>query len=679
MRTRNAVTVATLVVLFCVILLSTPVTAANKTVGTDDQVHALRFSKTVPNQLNYQGFLVNAADSSAITATLEMTFRLYDSETKGAELWSEIHPAVEVKGGLFQVLLGSLTSFPGGLFGGAPLWLQTEVGTEILSPRKPLVSVAYSQRAEQAYQATSANWATEAQHAIYADTADYTLSTGAWTVDGDNVYRETGRVGIGTTSPLTELDVDGSVNAATYYGDGSHLTNISGTTDNDWTIDGNNVYHELGNVGIGTASPSSKLDVSGTVNTDSLYEIGGTAVLSAAGSQNVFVGPGAGANNTGGWVTFVGANAGFNNQSNDNVFVGRRAGYLNTTGGSNTYLGQAAGNHNTEGSENTFLGSAAGYSNVSGHGNTCLGRHAGYSATGDSNVFIGYKAGFHETGSNNLYIANGPDTSDVLIYGDFSTGNVGIGVTSPTERLEVAGKLNLNSGLPGAGVAMFVNGAEALWYNDFYFSWGYGGSANYFADWVSIGTEIPGAPLTIEAVPGTDILFSSTGNNADIVAPIHLRMGTNNGHPVSLMTNNLYRMTVLGTGQVGIGTTSPVSLLEVENHSDSPDMRLDSAVGGAAYLRFSQDDDQKAFIRTNANGDLQLDTEASGLEAITILNSNANVGIGVTTPARTLHVGDAMRLEPTTAPSSPQKGDMYMDSSTNKLMVYDGTVWQACW
>jgi hypothetical protein len=263
-------------------------------------------------------------------------------------------------------------------------------------------------------------------------------------------------------------------------------------------------------------------------------------VLSAAGAQNIFVGLGAGANNTGGWLTFMGASAGFNNQGNDNVFVGRRAGYSNTTGGSNTFLGQAAGYDNIDGNENTFLGSAAGYKNTTGSGNTCLGRHAGYfNSVGDSNVFIGYKAGYHETGSNNLYIANGPDTSDVLIYGDFSTGNIGIGTVSPAQKLDVAGIINLNSGIPGAGVALLVNGEEAVWYNDFYFSWGYGGTANYFADWVGIGTSAP---------------------------------------------------------------------------------------------------------------------------------------------ARNLHVNDVMRLEPrASAPSSPSEGDMYMDSTTHKLMVYDGTTWQACW
>ena len=31
------------------------------------------------------------------------------------------------------------------------------------------------------------------------------------------------------------------------------------------------------------------------------------------------------------------------------------------------------------------------------------------------------------------------------------------------------------------------------------------------------------------------------------------------------------------------------------------------------------------------------------------------------------------------APANPTKGTVYMDDTTNKLMVYDGTTWQACW
>ena len=59
---------------------------------------------------------------------------------------------------------------------------------------------------------------------------------------------------------------------------------------------------------------------------------------------------------------------------------------------------------------------------------------------------------------------------------------------------------------------------------------------------------------------------------------------------------------------------------------------------------------------------------------------NGNVGIGTDTPARKLHVSDVMRLEPrATAPASPSAGDMYFDSTINKLRVYDGTTWQDCW
>jgi len=57
-----------------------------------------------------------------------------------------------------------------------------------------------------------------------------------------------------------------------------------------------------------------------------------------------------------------------------------------------------------------------------------------------------------------------------------------------------------------------------------------------------------------------------------------------------------------------------------------------------------------------------------------------NVGIGTNAPMRNLHVSDVMRLQPrASAPDSPAEGDIYMNSSTHKLMVYDGTTWQACW
>ena len=68
----------------------------------------------------------------------------------------------------------------------------------------------------------------------------------------------------------------------------------------------------------------------------------------------------------------------------------------------------------------------------------------------------------------------------------YNLGNVGIGTSSPTQKLDVAGAANLNRGI-STGAALWVNGDEALWYNGTYFSWGYGGAANYFRDPVGVG------------------------------------------------------------------------------------------------------------------------------------------------------------------------------------------------
>jgi hypothetical protein len=493
----RSISFVVLVALACGLMFMAAATEARNVIGLDDQTQLLEFSKSVPDQLNYQGYLADASDSIAITADLAMTFRLFDSETKGVELWSETHSAVEVNNGLFQVQLGSFTLFPDWLFDGSDMWLQTEVGSEILTPRKPLVSVAYSQRTNSAEMLLDNTLSDLDERWVNDDELDHLDAA-----DGDPASAvhvdDAGKVGIGTASPLTELDVNGSVNAATYYGDGSNLTGISGTTDNDWTISGNDIYSSVsGNVGVGTSSPVAKLDVSGEVNTDSLYKIDGNKVLSTEGNWNVFVGIGAGEISSSTGCTFVGHRAGYNNQTGWNTFIGASAGDSNTTGQSNTFVGAGAGEKNIDGNSNTFLGVGAGYYNITGTENTFVGHWAGQRTEGDyntivgagagwgsytgsnnvfigwqagssnpygsSNVFIGYSAGRDEEGSNKLIIANGADTSDVLIYGDFTSGDIGLGTMAPAERLhlhEPSGHLGMRISSDAASYQYLNFGAD---------------------------------------------------------------------------------------------------------------------------------------------------------------------------------------------------------------------------
>lgn len=120
-------------------------------------------------EITYQSWLGAASDTTGITDVVDILFRLYDAETGGDLLWSESQAGGVVDRGIFNVILGSVTSIPANIFTGDPLWLETQVETDTLSPRKKLVSVGYAIKAEK------------------ADTADYALSANMNYVDSAGV------------------------------------------------------------------------------------------------------------------------------------------------------------------------------------------------------------------------------------------------------------------------------------------------------------------------------------------------------------------------------------------------------------------------------------------------------------------------------------------------------------
>ncbi len=177
-------------------------------------------------------------------------------------------------------------------------------------------------------------------------------------------------------------------------------------------------------------SESGYSNTTAGLNTFSGYRSG---YSNTTGSLNTFSGYRSGYNNTTGiFNTFSGSESGYSNTTGIlNAFSGYRSGYSNTTGRYNTFSGSASGRENITGALNTFLGASTGLSNTKGSSNIYVGYQAGMNNNGNDNVFIGRKAGIGLTETNHkLYIQNGQINDTPLLYGDFTTGNVGIGNTN---------------------------------------------------------------------------------------------------------------------------------------------------------------------------------------------------------------------------------------------------------
>ncbi len=114
----------------------------------------------------------------------------------------------------------------------------------------------------------------------------------------------------------------------------------------------------------------------------------------------------------------------------DNTAAGFLSLYSDTTGNSNTASGKQSLYNNGSGNFNTALGIAAGFTNTTGNNNTLIGSNADVTATGLTTAgAIGYNA---KVAASNCFVIGGTGADAV---------NVGIGTTTPTERLDVIGNI----------------------------------------------------------------------------------------------------------------------------------------------------------------------------------------------------------------------------------------------
>src|SRR4030095_10190803 len=85
-------------------------------------------SAQIPETITYQGRL--NGPGGPVSATLAMTFAIYDHKTGTALLWTETHAAVTVDQGQFSVELGSLVPFTPALAFDVPYFLGIAVGAD---------------------------------------------------------------------------------------------------------------------------------------------------------------------------------------------------------------------------------------------------------------------------------------------------------------------------------------------------------------------------------------------------------------------------------------------------------------------------------------------------------------------------------------------------------------------
>lgn len=184
-------------------------------------------------------------------------------------------------------------------------------------------------------------------------------------------------------------------------------------------------------------------------------------------------------NTTGSFNTATGNDALFwNNTGVENTANGSGALYFNMNGFDNTAIGYRALHDNTSGYSNVAIGDSALYFTRNSE-NTALGAYAlSQNNTGTNNVAVGAKAGSslgNDNGSYNTYIGDSSmmladrinstvigsraytNTNNSMVLGSINGVNgatsdvkVGIGVTNPTEKLEIGnGRLRFRGNAPG--------------------------------------------------------------------------------------------------------------------------------------------------------------------------------------------------------------------------------------
>jgi hypothetical protein len=506
----------------------------------------------------YQGKLMN--NGTLANGSYDFTMVLWDAQTNGAAIGSPvIRLNTPVVDGIFTVQL----DFGVAAFNGSARYLEILVKPSgnpailptQLSPRQLVTSTPYAIKSLGAMSADS----------LSINCVNCITSSQIQSVQGSQV-----------TGNIDGSQINGTIPVASVpAGSPSYIQN-------------------------GTAQQgASNFNISGTgkaniVDVTTQYNLGGSRILSNAGTNNLFAGVGAGAVNTGGQNAFFGTNAGQSNTtgvgnsffgflagqasttSNFNSFFGNLAGQVNT-GHDNNFFGNSAGASNTAGSFNSFFGNLAGALNINGSFNSFFGNSAGKANNALYNSFFGYQAGTLNTiGEHNGF------------FGTFA------GVDNST------------------------------------------GDNNAFFGYRAGSSNTTGSNNTLIGVNADYIAADPTGDNDTLLgANTHVNSGVSNGTAIGAnasvtQSNSLILGSINGINgatadtSVGIGTTAPAFRFHIIDPSNAG-LRVQINTAGGKVASFGD----KGLFQIDATG------VAGGRF---LVNEVGFVGINTTTPARRLDV-----------------------------------------
>jgi len=437
-------------------------------------------------------------------------------------------------------------------------------------------------------------------------------------------------------------------------------------------------------------------------------------VTNKTGSDNVAIGEQAMQNHESGDAnTAIGGQSLYqNNGGNNNIAIGWGAGYINSTGNNNTIIGYEGLYLNSTGSANTAIGYQAGYNNTTDTGNVFLGYKAGWNATSSNKLYIENTAsstpliyGDFErdsvvinsklnVGGNYTFPTSSGTANQILKYNaagnglEWGTilGADNLGNHTATQNIKLDGKYLSGDG-DNEGIHVATNGNVTIGSNKGFSQFGIWqetdkAELSIFSETksstLSMGASGAGESNVIRAfkfrgdwpsfssvVSGDDILrieiaaHNGSGSSPSDAMNISVD-GVNSGNiatridfsTVNLTGANNKRLSITNTGNVGIGTTNPDSILTVSGGIKADAIRLtDGAIAGRVLV--STADGTGVWTAPSLFGDNlgnHTATQNLNLGAFQLvgnggssgiyINSSGQVGMGTTSPGGAFEVND---------------------------------------